>query len=805
MKMRLAEPVRQTITDEFEKQGQAALLVWYDPGATLASIVGSALPKDAKLLTFEGSYLALRLALEAEDPQFEGRWVVYVPEATPAESWLRDWELLGARWEMDLLELVHIRAGVPITPQLTDLLRNRPQNARELVQSWDSLLGDRSVTEPNLLDALLSLGFGLPGWRLESALLEFVSGAVGRRRLETAGLWALFTERVENWTGWSSVPADETALRQRTEAAVLLSELVTAVPELSHRLREVLTTEATRPLAASVARNWRRSDHLRDSYTLAAERVELEYELKEAMNASEALMDVETFFSIDELWRQEVGSAVAPDGANFEDMVERVAAVAGQRSKLFWARQGQASYWKPVAIAARLYQGCRQATAAAERLSQTDQYVEAYTAEDGWWKLDLSALELAAKTRRLSADERARLVHPAWHAYGAFLHEGNLSFAESVKREGWKPTQTEFWRQFLTGRQRTAILLVDALRYDLARRLTSLLADHEFETTLRTLRSVLPSVTEIGMAAVLPEAEGGLDVFVDEQQLRVRLGGADVASRQGRRDHLQGVLGHQGAIVELDEVDESDLKGVQRLVVLSTEIDEFGTFAADLAPGGLLELVERLAHVLRYLGEQGFERMLVTADHGFLFIPPEVEPIKIERPPAKLCKRRFAIGGTREGCIVMQSEDLGFGGSEVFAFPTGTSVFALPGETGAFLHGGLSLQEALVPVVEARAVAPAEKVAVTMELPRELTSRIAVVPLRVVEPTLFAGSRRVVVEVDGRSSEILELSRDQQEATARISWLGFDDSPPQETTVRLLDADSRQILQEHTIPVELIV
>jgi len=160
-------------------QGQAGLVVWYDAGGTLESLAEGATPEGARLLRFEGSYLALRFGLEAADPEFQGRWVVYLPEAPPKESWLRDWELFGVRLELDLADLLRRGAGLEITPRLEGLLRHRPENARELVRAWEPLMAGVPVNEANLLNALLALGLGLPRWQPEQALL-LLSGR-GRR------------------------------------------------------------------------------------------------------------------------------------------------------------------------------------------------------------------------------------------------------------------------------------------------------------------------------------------------------------------------------------------------------------------------------------------------------------------------------------------------------------------------------------------------------------------------------------------------------------------------------------------------
>ena len=50
--MDLKVALRTLLQDEFDRQGPHALLVWYDPGGTLRSVVEGALPADVRLLRF---------------------------------------------------------------------------------------------------------------------------------------------------------------------------------------------------------------------------------------------------------------------------------------------------------------------------------------------------------------------------------------------------------------------------------------------------------------------------------------------------------------------------------------------------------------------------------------------------------------------------------------------------------------------------------------------------------------------------------------------------------------------------------
>jgi len=798
--------LREVLQEALRRQGRSGLVVWYDEGGTLESVTGRATPEGAKLLPFEGSYLALRFELEGQDPDLKGRWVVYVPERAPKEAWLRDWELLGQRLELDLLELLHHKANLNITSALRALLRNRPENACALARAWDLLVGGQPITETVLENALLALAFGFPRWQLEEALLLFLSGQGGERLMER-GLWEVWLERVRAWTGWEGAPEDERALRNQLGATVLLSELASFVPYLAGRLREILPSEARRPSVAALAKRWRDSGAHRRSYEDAARRIERDYELQGSLAVSEPLLQAETFPCIDELWRREVHNAVSPDGRNFAEKAPRIARIAEARRELFWARQGAAPYWQPITLAAGLTLGCQAALEESERLSSVEEFIGRYSDDEGWWRLDLMALRLAGVAGELEADERRRMVRPAWQAYKSFLDEVNRRFARAVEEEGWQPTHLGFWSRFVTGRRRTAIFFVDALRYDLARRVCELLPGEEFEVKIHTLRGVLPSVTQLGMAVVLPGAERGLFVEPDGG-LRVKLGEAELNDRQGRQAYLEACLGARARVVDLSELERTKLEGIERLVVLSREVDEFGPFIADL-PQGLSNLLERLKRAIQWLRGSGFERFLVVTDHGFLSLPSEeVQPRRLPAPMALLRKRRFAVGAQAEGCLVRRASELGLQGDAIFAFPIGLAVFAIQGELEAFLHGGLSLQEAIVPVIEVEAMrAPvAVKVPVKMEVPEALTSRIAIITVQVAgRVDLFARPRRVVVEIHGRRSEVVELSVQQRKAQASISWLEFDEEPPESATLRLLDVDTNDELDRRQIPVRLVV
>jgi len=801
----LREWIREELERRFAHQGERGLIVWYDPGGTLESVVQKALPEGVRLLRFEGSFLALRFTLEGEDPDFAGRWLVYVPRDPPEPSWLRDWELLGERLDMDLLGLLQRRCGLATTLKLADLLRGRPENAKALAERWHQVPGDREVTEETLIEALLALCFCLPRWEIHEAVLIFVTEEGWEEKLQAHGLWNEWRRKIGHWLGWPEVPEEGPILKERLRATILLSELVSFVPELSPRWPFLPTDRDRRDEMARLAHNWREREPLREAYRTAALKIEREHELRRLLTVGERILEMETFRVLDELWQEAIRSAVAQDGGNFGEKAARLEEIAKTRQGLFWAKTEErfGKFWEALYLSVQLHRGSGEALTELEGIGYLEDLISRYTAENGWWRLDLWALELAAFEDALAASDAIRFLHPALRIYAEFLDRVNRAFARAVDREGWQPTQVDFWRRARAERGRTAVFLADALRYDLAQYLKQLLAA-EASVEMKPVLAMVPSITELGMAALISDPNR-LTLTVEEDRLAVRAGEESICGAVERRAYLDHRLGQTGKVALLENLEREELERVQTLVVLCREVDEYGTFVADLHPSGLLEMVRRIARGVRYVMEKGFERVYIAADHGFLFVPTVAHLNSVPAPQARICKRRFAIGGTSEGCINKRASEIGLEGSTVFSFPVGLSVFAMPGERGAFLHGGLSLQECVVAELKGRSVSPVRKVRVEIILPERLTSRVALIEVRAVVSSLFDEPRRIQLAIGEQKSFPVELGPEKTSEQFRLRWLDDFSEPPRRVTVRLQDADTGEILEERTVEVEIVV
>ncbi len=134
--------------------------------------------------------------------------------------------------------------------------------------------------------------------------------------------------------------------------------------------------------------------------------------------------------------------------------------------------------------------------------------------------------------------------------------------------------------------RRVAYLLVDALRYEMAGALIEGL-EEEYEVQIDPVLAQLPGLTAVGMAALLPGAESGLELREESGALAVVLGGTILRDRAACVDRLTESSRVPAAVFKLAEIlrlsprRRKELEALQLLVVTSQEIDRHGEEGED--------------------------------------------------------------------------------------------------------------------------------------------------------------------------------------------------------------------------------
>ena len=275
------------------------------------------------------------------------------------------------------------------------------------------------------------------------------------------------------------------------------------------------------------------------------------------------------------------------------------------------------------------------------------------------------------------------------------------------------PQQVDFYKDYVrSSDNRVFVIISDAFRYEVASSLTEQLRrETQSKVELKSCAAIFPTVTKYGMAALLPHKElgvvekqnGGLQVLVDEQSSESTnrdkiLKNADTAS----------VALQYKNIVGMKRADRQALvKGMDVVYIYHDKVDEASHISDSAVFPACDEAITEIKSLVRTIvNEFSGTNIYITADHGFLYTySPLTEDDKVDKTtPTEHdveIDRRYLI--TRKGASPDYLLPVKFleGQSEFDAFTPRESVrIKKKGGGMNFVHGGTSLQEMVVPVID---------------------------------------------------------------------------------------------------------
>ena len=274
----------------------------------------------------------------------------------------------------------------------------------------------------------------------------------------------------------------------------------------------------------------------------------------------------------------------------------------------------------------------------------------------------------------------------------------------------------EHWvRPYLKKDNKVCVIISDALRYEIADELLSLIRQEDrYEAVLEPALSMLPSYTQLGMAALLPNKELAL---ADNESGTVLVDGQ---SSQGTANRIR-ILGQTTSLrvtaVKADELmaqSKEDSRALLRdhdvLYIYHNRIDATGDKreSEERVFEAVEETLQELIRLIKKLTGANANNLLVTSDHGFIYQNRAIDESDFVGGDAEgdqilFRDRRFVFGkGLKEVASLrkFQSAQLGLVGDVEVQIPKSINRLRLKGSGSRFVHGGASLQEVVIPVLK---------------------------------------------------------------------------------------------------------
>jgi len=367
----------------------------------------------------------------------------------------------------------------------------------------------------------------------------------------------------------------------------------------------------------------------------------------------------------------------------------------------------------------------------------------------------------------------APVKHQVRKQYGKLVEKVQQIFVRHVEKSGWPlvgylSNGDVFDRVVAPKLQKNghkvAFLMIDALRYELGVALERQLAE-DGQVNLQAALAQLPSITPVGMASLLPGAGLQLRLSNSAQNIVPKLGEQVVETVAQRMSVLKQRYGQRFEEARLEDFvrgranfsAEADL-----LVLRAVEIDSHFENHPDTAPGEITQALKRIRFAINLLKQRGFHEVVIATDHGFFMNTHAGAGDVCPKPLGNwlAVHDRCALGdGSGDGNhVVVSAERMGIRGDFAkIAIPTSLAAY----RSGLlYFHGGLSLQECVVPVIcmQLKASTQPSVHQATISLTyrngaKVITTRVPVIELSVDTADMFSAESGFAILLEAHDSK----------------------------------------------------
>jgi hypothetical protein len=372
-----------------------------------------------------------------------------------------------------------------------------------------------------------------------------------------------------------------------------------------------------------------------------------------------------------------VGSMTPAEARQF---LEQLEAKHGSRRGWVWAKLGMCPLAKAMEHLAVLAKRTAMTLGGDSALAMAKLYAE------GGYLADDAALRALACVKA-AGDSTA--VQAAVHCiYLPWLDDTARHFQECLEV---KALPTVAQQEGVSASAGECVLFVDGLRFDIGQRLAAMAGERQLEVSTGWRWAALPTVTATTKPAVSPVAA----------QLRGGHLAADFCpetaetSERMNTERFRRLLFTAGFQV-LEPAESGDARANNARGW--TEYGEFDKLGHDLQgklAARIEDQLELLLERVQGLLEAGWKRVRVVTDHGWLLVPGGMPKVQL---PKYLAESRWSRCASIKDSshVEVPVASWSWNPQERFAYAPGVHCFTAGHE---YAHGGVSLQECLVPVL----------------------------------------------------------------------------------------------------------
>ena len=721
---KIVQELNQRFAAPLQEFYKRRIIFWYDEDREFEDKLDEITLTNAKLIVLTGNNnFEVKMRLGVED--LTSNYLVYCPVSyeQPEDNWLIDIELYSEEFRADLISIWMDEMSIASTPALRKLVKDyrkffNAKARRDRIASQSKAPSAPAQLHMAVMGAICGIKDVTPGAIIKEVIKAGLNAEenVLYKDLVNFGADKAFWGMVKQGTGYS---AEEPSLATLATHMLLTAATRTMRLEYLAGLDQFISSPH-QAYCYDFVSDWLHSDDA-ERLNKITRRVEDELKLPQRFMKLEVddLVDTEIFPCLHEVILIKLMTEIS-DHIIDVDVITRT---VDKRRTCVWYDEVK-EYYEGILQVANMQAFFKEHTTGfhtAEAKKVWKEYTTEYYKMDTYYRLfhksygeSLKAYNAHLHDLFASVMDKVEGLYSNW-----FLGQlgGNWSnvCAEELEKYGKIleiPRQEDFYRDKIKrADSRVFVIVSDALRYEVAASLTEQLRrETQSKVDLNSMQAIFPTITKFGMAALLPhdhlsvEKHGDiLKVLADSQ-----------ATDSNYRDKVLKSANPNSVALKYNDVVNAKraersamVKGQEVVYIYHDTIDEASHTADTMVFPACDDAIVELKNLVRIIvNDFGATNIILTADHGFLYTySPLTEDDKLDK--TGFISRIIEYG--RRFAIMMKDSDPDYlmpvkfldGESEYDAFAPRENIrIKMNGGGMNFVHGGISLQEMCVPVIE---------------------------------------------------------------------------------------------------------
>lgn len=686
---------------------QHRYIFWYDADGAMEEFVSTVCLDGVEILVLDRNPFGIKYRILCYEEQPERGYLIYSKSERPAneDNWLLDFQEEGVIFAADMASIYAAECNIPFELKASIVEKHieffkTAKNRTKCARLIDSQMNARDI-----IRVMMSITTGCDVPACDQLTFVLANECINEKsdilnRLEKCNFDGYYWQMVKETFGYDK------ANNIKSLILVLFQDELNSI--INHG---TLTNEAH-----IFMRDWRDSRQYGELYKRWAEILETELNIMQQIKSEplDKLVRIETFPCVDKV----IALHLQKEVKNGTIQAEKIEAIVdSRRNKLFFS------------IAQHTIGALLEARRLFEDIEVKMGEFSMGTAEEGFNLYINELCTIDQHYRHYFREANLSESHNLLADITPKVEQSytNIFLNELVKK--WQPlvdnmskwylervySQRSFFNVYvkplITKGKRTFVIISDALRYETMKEFQQRIAyENRMECTMKMpMLGVLPSFTQLGMAALLPHRELSFEKQSDE----VFADGKSTKGTENRTKVLQSVVPKSIAIKADDLLSipngRSWVKDYDLVYIYSNTIDKVGDALATEKNvfKATEDEMDKLLRVVRYIRDANGANIFITSDHGYIYqneIPDESDftDFKAQGGTCFIENRRFVIGTglwDGNGAKTWKSEEVGIKAGAEIQICKGINRIRKQGSGSRFIHGGSMLQEIVIPVL----------------------------------------------------------------------------------------------------------